>query len=170
MAGLTRKKVRVRGKSGKTYTRNMMVKTDALVKRHWKTAAKTGFAIGAASGAGMYAGVHAGLRLGNKRASKAYEHNKDSDAYHNTVRKWAKYSGYAGAGVAGIGTGVVATRRKAYKQMVSDIRRDPTASGRLGLIQTGASYVGGAVGTLSAWGAHTVFNRAKEWHRNRPKR
>ena len=165
MSGLTRKKVKVRGKNGKTFQRSVMVKSDAaagVVKRHWKTAAKSGFAIGVGTGAGMYAGAHAGHAWGHRAASKSYAKNKDSHEYRGKVNSRTRFGAYAGGIGVGVGTAVAVTRTSAYKQMAKEARGNQQASGHLALIQQGASYVGGAAGALTAWGTHTAVHRVRE--------
>ncbi len=164
MSGLTRKKVKVRGKNGRTFQRSVMVKsnTDSIVRQHWKTAAKAGFAIGAATGVGVYGGAMAGHAWGHRAGSAAYAKNKNSDEYHAKVASRTKAGVYAGGLGLGVGTAVGVTRTRAYKQMATAARSDQAAGGRLALIQQGASYVGGAAGALTAWGTHSAAQRIRE--------
>mgnify|MGYP000379005540 CR=1 FL=1 len=67
-SSLTKKKVRVRGKGGKTYMRSMSVRSESGDgKNLHKRMAKLGFVQGIGGGIGAYAGHHIAGRYGKDR-------------------------------------------------------------------------------------------------------
>lgn len=68
-SNLIKKKVRVRGKGGKTYMRSMSVRTQSGNDHLHKRMAKLGFIQGIGGGIGAYAGHHIAARHGKDRAA-----------------------------------------------------------------------------------------------------
>lgn len=183
MAGLVRKKVKVRGKGGKVYQRSMMVASQpSLTRKHWKTALGMGFAQGMTAGVGAYGGMRAGLHLGAKRASRKYA---EEHAAGGIFAKLAGHNYHARVGSAGriglnagmiggaLGGVLLASRSKHVKAMQRDakaaIRRNPheTGGAKLGLIAQVGTIAGAAAGFFGTHGAVQAYDHARSWASNR---
>lgn len=173
MSNLTRKKVKVRGKNGKVYQRNMMVASQpSLTRKHWKTALAGGFATGLAGGAGAYAGIHAGHSLGRKYAMRKYAKEKDVPAFHRRVEAGHQI-GAIGGTLLGSVVGVTAVRRtQRHKQMMKDMQREAKRDleSRHLVNLTGLQMIGhqaGTVaGTVGAHGAVLAYRKVRNWASN----
>lgn len=173
MSNLTRKKVKVRGKNGKVYQRNMMVASQpSLTRKHWKTALAGGFAAGLAGGAGAYAGIHAGHSLGEKYAMRKYAKEKDPRAFRRRVEA-GQHRGAIGGSLLGSVVGVAAVRRtQRHKQMMKDMqreaRRDLESRHLVNLtgLQMIGSQAGTAAGMFGAHGAVLAYRKVRNWASN----
>ena len=174
MAGLTRKKVKVRGKGGKVYQRSMMVASQpSLTRKHWKTALAGGFATGLAGGAGAYAGIFAGDNLAKRYAMRKYAKEKDNHAFHRRV-KAGHQIGTIGGSLLGSVVGVTAVRRtQRHKQMMKDMQREAKRDleSRHLVNLTGLQMIGHKAGTVAgmvgAHGAVLAYKKVRSWASNR---
>ena len=158
MAGLTRKKVKVRSKSGKVYQRAVMVRSGAkssrsvgskvtageAIRKHGLAALGLGAAVGgggAIAGLGTFHG--AGYAMRNK-PGRTLDHMKH-----------AATIGHAASFAGGLAGGAIAGRTKRVKRMKKDLNTRGAT--------TGARFALGAVSTLGviASGAGSIWAHNK---------
>lgn len=147
MAGLTRKKIKVRSKKGKTYMRSVMVKQQEpmtlgrFMKKHGAKWVGLNMAAGSGMGIGGVAAAHA------------------------TKGGWGAP---AGAAVGGIVTNVGALmflkkRRDWHREVTRDMQamgnRDPRAVTTLNGISRASQITGTVLGGVTAHGVHILWHR-----------
>lgn len=141
-SNLTKKKVRVRGKGGKTYMRSMSVRTQSGNDHLHKRMAKLGFIQGIGGGIGAYAGHHIAARHGKDRAV-----------------------GMAiGSFAGGVATGTAYMHAR-DKKLEGDVRRARTGRQATALgVGSLANFAGHAVGAALAHGAKSAAVRFRQTH------
>lgn len=174
MSGLTRKKVKVRGKNGKTFQRSVMVKSESgrmtsgqMLRKHYKTAIASGFGGGALGGVAGYAGAAIGHNIGHRVASKEYARNPIKGAagaarLHATQNNVATIGNYAGMAAGLVGSAIARKKSQRYQSMAHDMQRNKGRAGAWALagIHVGASVLGWGAGTVgSAHLHHAIGNR-----------
>lgn len=161
MSGLTRKRVKVRGKNGKTFQRSVMVR--GAQPNHMKTAAWSGLVRGLSSGVGHYAGAHAGHAIGSRVASKQYARDKDSGKYHRTANMGSAVGGLGGMVAGGLGSHAVLKHKSSgYRAFLKEARSNPhKVIGALAVHQA-ANLVGWGAGLVGSATAHAVYNRRRK--------
>lgn len=172
--GLSRKKITVRTKRGKTFQRSVMVKSESvsILRRHIKTAAISGFAGGALSGvtgtaAGLASMIHAHRSKWN---TEMWRSDKSSEA-HMMRSGGVGLVGLLGGSAVGAGVSAAVRRQsKQWQSMRADMRAHPWSGGAVALraIHAGSSALGwtaGVVGSykagLAALGARKASRRGK---------
>ena len=158
MSGLTRKKIKVRGKSGKTFQRSVMVKSESgqLLRRHIKTAAISGFAGGAISGlSGGAAGI--GSTLWAHRSewnTKIWRADRNSDNHKLRTGAVGAAGILAGSAVGAGAAAAVRRQSKHWKAMRSDMKSRPWSGGAFALraVHAGASVLGWGAGVAGSLG------------------
>lgn len=164
MAGLTRKKVKVRSKSGKVYQRSVMVKSGAQVTRKstgqltaGKALRKYGLGalgLGAGAGASMMGGAMLGMHAGLRAAGRKQEH-KSAFAHAG-----------AGAGLLAGTAGAVKLLRGARVERANrDITKHGTTGARLALgAAAGLGHLATAAGMMYAHsrGRSAMTNRVRD--------
>ena len=150
---LQRKKVTVRTKRGKVYTRSVLVKSTPntylsptkFYKRH---AAQFGamFAVGALQGASTYG---AGRAVGARRGKIA--------------GALSGYAAYKGSEHAGLKIWDHSRLGKGWKHAQDDMERlAPHTRKAVTRVLHATGYAGNAVGFAGAWGAHTLARRLRK--------
>lgn len=174
MSGLTRKKVKVRGKNGKTFQRSVMVKSDRmtsgqLLRKHAKTAALSGFGVGALSGVGAYTGTLVGHHFGYKVASREYARNPikgpaGAQRFEGTQLQGAKIGNIVGGLSGAIGGTVIANRSQHVQSMQRDIERNQDRPGSWGLagIHAGSRVLGWGAGMIAAHNVRRVVHKIRK--------
>lgn len=173
MSGLTRKKVKVRGKNGKTFQRSVMVKSDRmtsgqLLRKHAKTAALSGFGVGALSGVGAYTGTLVGHHFGYKVASREYARNPikgpvGADRFEKTRVQGAKIGNIVGGLSGAVGGMLIARRSQHVQSMQRDIERNQDRPGSWGLagIHAGSRVLGWGAGMIGAHNVRRAIHKAR---------
>ena len=174
MSGLSRKKIKVRGKNGKTFQRSVMVKSDRmtsgqLLRRHAKTAALSGFGVGALAAAGTYAGTHVGSHFGYKAASREYAKNPikgpaGAHRFESTQLQGAKIGNIVGGLSGAVGGMLIANRNHHVQSMQRDIERNQDRPGSWGLagIHTGSRVLGWGAGMIAAHNVRRAIHKVRK--------
>jgi len=156
MSGLTRKKIKVRGKSGKTFQRSVMVRVQdpvtkpkrylapsVWIKRHHRQVTNN-FAVGVGQGAATYAAYKAGARK------------------HKVIGAVTGYAAYKGSERLGIAIWDRTSHGAKWKKAENDIEGLAPHT-RVAVIRVlhAAGHAGTVVGAVSAWGVHTIARRIR---------